>query len=691
MSARLLACGGLCLVVALAVAAGSSAALHQGFDLVAHGAPLLAARQLMEGTAAGAATTPLADVLLAGWLLLAGAKVSALALSNTILTALAAGLGCWLLWPRAGVAGGIAWGVVCLAAAPVPLALGIALAVAVAFEAMPSSSASSRASSGESSSDSSATSTDASAANASITAPRRALVGAGWVLIASLDPRLGIAMLPLVLFAVPRAAWTSRAFAGAIVAAAVVVLLVGWVAVGPGANLTRAVVEPIRSLGERVMTGEALRFARTAFVGMWLSQPFGGWAPTGETLAAAWPGHGELRATALRIVAFVPWIGLAWQWRIARKPSTTSSPSRHAHLAAALFAVAALSLLVRGDVNGLRAAMLPASLALIVALATARRTWIGAGLVAVLALPLAAETLWLSAHAGRSTLATWEDPRGGVLLAQSRVSRWDEIRRQLVPRAGELALIWPTNPGLHWMLGTTPLTPDDARSGGVESDRRVAAALAQSTPRLVLLGQDEAVLGHRLIATKPRTWAYLRDRHRLAGQIRVEHTDFRLFLPYDGQSADPLAQRLPMVELTLAGELSPALRQGFQVGQSFRMGSRDLEGFAVRARTRSQQLSVDIRIQVWQRGAGGFDTALLSERVSTTVAGDGSLLWFRAAVPATAHQDLAITLELRNEIAEEIRLDWYVHDEAHEVDFYPEGTALLGLTPVAADLYFLVY
>lgn len=646
--------------MALLVGSGSAPALQQGFDLIGQGGPLLAARLLLEGTPTTGATTPFANAVLGAWMLLAGTKIASLALLHALTTGAGVGLACWLAWPRAGWPGAVVWGLVGLAAAPLPLALTLALACAAAWNARPGS--------------------------------RPAIAGGGWVLVAALDPRLGVALLPLAACAVPRREWGARGLTTAIAVATSVVVVIGLVTVGLVPALRGNVLEPLKDLVDRIASGSTnvgiLRFVRTAIAGTQLAAPFGGWPPTGENLIAAWPAQGALRGNALRVVAVLPWAGLAWQLVAARR---SGHRSPHAWIAAALFASAALSLLFRGDVNGLRLALVLLTAAMMATIAVSGRRWLVVGLAAVLALPLASETLWLSTHVGRPGLARWDDARGGIRLEEGRAQRWKEIRRQLVPRAGERTLIWPANPGLHWILGTTPLTPDDARPGGLQADRRVAEALAQTPPRLVLLGQDPAVSGHQLLERMPRTWEQLRERYRLAGLVRPEQSDYRLLLPFDGLSADPLAQQLPMVELTAAGEMTPAMRPGFQVGQSFRLGGRDLAGFAVRARTRGRDLAVDIRIQVWQRRASGFDTALLSESVSTTVTGDGSLLWFRTPVEDTAHQELAITLELRNEITEEVRLEWYVHDEPHEVDFYPEGTAMLGLSPVAADLYFLVY
>lgn len=643
-------------LVALLVGSASAPALHQGFDLLAQGAPLLGARLALEGTPSANTATPFANAVLGAWMLLAGSKIGALAMLHALTTGIGAGLACWLSWPRAGWSSAVVWSLVGLATAPLPLALTLAIGFAVAWCASPHL--------------------------------RPAIAGGGWVLVAALDPRWGVALLPLAAFAVPRRDGSARSLAMALVVTASIVLLTGLITVGLVPTLSGNVIEPLRDLGDRIVNGGALRFVRTAIAGTQLTAPFGGWPPTGENLVAAWPAQGELRGNALRVIAALPWIAMVWLLLAAR---ISTGRSVHARLAAALFAAAALALVLRGDVNGLRLALVPLTAAMVATIVVSGRRWLFVGLAAVLALPLASETLWLSSHAERPGLVHWDDARGGVRLEAGRAQRWNEIRRQLVPRAGESALIWPANPGLHWILGTTPLTLDDAQPGGTEADRRVADALAHSAPRLVLLGQHPAVSGHQLLERMPRSWEQLRDRYRLAGLVRPEQSDYRLLLPFDGQSADPLAQQLPMVELTVAGETTPAMRPGFQVGQSFRLGGRDLGGFAVRVRTRGRDLTVDIRIQVWQRRASGFDTALLSERVSTTVAGDGSLLWFRTPVQDTAHQDLAITLELRNEIAEELRLDWYVHDEAHEVDFYPEGTAMLGLSPVAADLYFLVY
>lgn len=653
--------GAAAAVAAIAVALACAPALRQGFDLQVQGGPLLAARLLLEGTPVGGPTTPFADAVLAAWFLLVGANMGALALLHTLALGLMAGAGTWLSWPRAGAAGALAFSWATIAVAAVPAGPLLALAVALAGAAL-----------------------------SSLT-PRSSLqpliAGGAWLLAAALDLRIGLAVAPLALVAArgagPREpASGRRLLVGAAIAVAGVLLAGGFTA-GLPATAMRGIVAPLRELGMHLTNGELLRFVRTALAGAWIEQPFGGWPPTGETLAAAWPGHGLLRGLALRSLVLVPLVLLLWKARAA------VAGRQQAVLVAAACACALLSLALRGDGNGLRLVALPVTVALV--LGWSGRAWVGAVLAIALTLPLGAETAWRSLHADRAPLVTWENPRGGVRVTEARASRWTEIRRELVPRAGEPALIQPANPGLHWILGTTPLTADQGPTGDVESDRRVARGLVETSPRLVLLGQDPSVLGHRLLERAPRTWAALRDGYRVAGLVRLPPQDFRLLLPDSRGEPGSLAERLPQVELTVAGELTPALREGLLVGQSFRLGARDLEGFAVRARTRGRDLPVELRIQVWQRRANGFDTALFSQRVNTTIAGDGSVLWFRLPVPDTAFRELAITLELRGEVAEEIRLDWYVHDEAHEEDFYAEGDALLGLEAVAADLYFLAY
>lgn len=633
-------------------------ALRLGFDTISQGGALLSARLLLEGTGSFAgATSPLANAVLGAWMSVAGSSVAALARFDAIVLGCVAGAGAWLWYARAGTLASLAWSTAVLAAAPVPMAAAAALLAIVSFDRVHGMRT------------------------------RCAVAGVGWVVVAALDFRIALSVLPIIAWALPRAAWRTPALWIAIASAGVSILLITTVIVGGEIAWARGVVAPVEDVVTRLRTGDIGRFVRTALQGMLVMQPFGGWPPTGELPEAVWPGQELARVTALRLVVIFAITGtvLMATRRVARGNPRSG-------LVFALFATGVLSLALRGDVNGLRLAIVPVGAALIVLAGfLPRMAWAGPAVALVLAAPFAAEAVARGARAGHSGLATWDDPRGGVELEERRARRWGEIRRRLVPRSGEPALVWPVDPGVHWILGTTPVIADAGLPRDPQADRRVAAALENASPRLVLLGPDQALLGHRLLERLPRTWEVLRERYRLAGVVRFENDDLRLLLPFERGLSDPLAQMLPLVELTVANERTPALRSGFQVGQSFRMGPRDLQGFAVRARTRGRDLALDFRIQVWQKRVAGFDSALLSERVSATIAGDGSLVWFRTPLPETANQELAITLELRTEVQEELRLDWYVHDEAHEPDFYPEGTALLGLSPVAADLYFLVY
>lgn len=514
---------------------------------------------------------------------------------------------------------------------------------------------------------------------------RATLIGAAAGAVFLLDPRtFGLMLVPLGVLLLRLPSWrrhfvTVIAGTGSVVSVAAVLAAVS---AAPGAALHATFVAPIADAAAAI---DPARVIDTARDGAWLDQPFAGLRDTGETWTDLWPGHGTTRATALRLIA------LAAPLIVVAAAAARAHGRRRGVVESALVVgiVAVLGLVLRGDVPSLRTTAMAVTLA-VVLLAGHGRARIGTLIAALVCLPLAAEPIWLSTNADRPNLTRVE----GIAFDTARAHRLDSARTVLRTRPEEPVLIWPELPGLHWLLRTRPAAasldvPDDE-----DTDRRTAEALRRRAPRFVLFGFSRPLLGHSLHAAAPESWNYLRENYRLRGRVLDGDEDLRVLTPVG--AGDPafegMAYELPTVELTVANDVSPALREDFTVGQGFRSGPRDIEGFAFRARTSGTNVDLRMRVNVWEWQNDMYRTLHSSEVVETTIAGDRQVVFIEYPLDDTANKDLAITMEAIGTPAAEVRLDWRSDDDPREPgDLYPEGDAILGLTPVDADLYFLLY
>lgn len=632
----------------------------QGLDMVDEGRWLLGARMLVEGEDLHARLADVGSGLrehaLATWMQVAGPEASSLASLRSVGFALAIASMVLVAGSVGGTTAALAIGIAALAA--LPLAPGPTLAwIVVAWTAW--------------------------------SATRTARVGAsgtgvGLALVLLLDPRAFLALVPaaVVFFAeVPSARRSAGWTAGGAVAVLVVAAVATALGQEPAIGFHEVFVAP---LVHAVSTVDLSRAVQTAIDGAWLDRPFAGLRSTGESWSAAWPGHGSLRAAALRL--FVVLAPLAVIAALAARARGTSRGVAGAALVTAL--TATWVLLLRGDVPSLRT-VAPLLVLTVVLLAGRRATFaLAAGLVC---LPLASEPVWLALHRDRAGL----ERVAGASFAADRAERLRSVRTALDPRPGEAVLIWPELPGVHWILGTSPAARHLDVPTTPAADAATAAALERRRPRYVLLGFSRDLLGHALHRVAPRSWSVLHADYRLRGRVLGGDEDLRVMTPavlaHAAESAG-MANQLPMVELTVANDRSPALREDFGVGQGFRSGPRDVEGFAFRARTSGRDVSLRVQVQVWEKKGDRYHTLLESEEIETTIVADRQVVFIEFPVPDSANRDLGIVMEALETPGTEVRLDWRADDDPRDPgDLYPAGDALLALTPVDADLYFLVY
>ncbi len=446
-------------------------------------------------------------------------------------------------------------------------------------------------------------------------------------------------------------------------------------------------VHPWRTLFDHLHPSQLGGWWQSLRHGPWIHDSFAE-VGTGEILDPVWPGQFFLHRWSLRGLALLVFVGapaLTWVHRRNRP---------WLWLCAAVSVVAPWIYLVHGDVPSLRqAGLVVTALWWVTPTAKGRRPKLRPLLLGLLLLPLTGEQLWLSARIDRPELAEFR--RAGVFASQERQLRLEEFFHRIEGALDRPIVIWPQQAGLHLIYGAEPALPYLRMTGLHLAPDTRAHALVAADPQVILLAQNWSSTAQRFRTEDPLLWTALRDRYRIAGWLRGRTDRFRLLVRMEEEESFetlPLNKRLPLVELTVSNDLSPALRRDLTIGQSFRTAGRDLSGVVVKWSTRGKDLHFEVRVRVWQKLGTEFDTLLTAHTTTVEVPGDGARSFLRLEVPETRNAELAVTLELRDDLTDELRLYWHRHDEGDaDLDLFPEGAALLDLQPTDADLYFSAY
>lgn len=417
--------------------------------------------------------------------------------------------------------------------------------------------------------------------------------------------------------------------------------------------------------------------------GAWLDRPFAGLA-TGERLPEAWPLHAPLRALGWRMAGIAvllgPLLALAH-----RRPGP----------AAGLGIAGLVLVLGRGDLPTLGSAVVLAALATTLAgRADGRLRAIAvACVIGGLLVPLA-ENGWLGVHASRPGLVRWDAPRSGTKISAARRDGLQQAIDQLHLPPDQPALIWPDLAGLHVLLESRPAVRWLRVPASGAADRSVAAALAADPPPVVLFAPAPVLLPQNLERRLPRTATTLRHDYRLRGSLPAGGLHLRA-IAAGARPGDPLAAELPRVECMVAPSaqtLSPALRDDLAIGQSFRIETDDLRGFAISLVTQADSVEVELRARVWERPGTQFNSLLDARTVTLVARRNQPMHWVEFPVADTAGRDLALLFETRRTPAADVRFAW--HEDAGPDgigDVYEQGSAMLDFTPIDADLVMLIY
>ena len=448
-----------------------------------------------------------------------------------------------------------------------------------------------------------------------------------------------------------------------------------------------AVVYPVAHFRQEM----SISLAATLADGGLLGRPFAT-LDTGESLGARWPGHGPLRAAAIRLLAVVvlaaPVAGMVGAWR-----------SRDTRLAAlSAFALAGLvALITRGDQPHLFDAAVAAVWMSAVALARLPRRAV-AGLAAVVVLafgPLVAETLWLATNAGREGLQTWRRPRAGVALASGRVASLEQGFEPLTAERSTPTAFWPYQPGMNFVFDVPRAHPQITLLGGEVRDPKVLVDdLRRDPPPRVVLVQRFTLDGRTMRDLVPPLWGFLRTHYRVHDTI-TESTDPAWVLrplPEGPASLErlPLDQRLPDKRASVADAVSPDLARGVRVAQSFRVDDRDLSGFRVRWAAGGTGFTARVDLVVWSVDEGRLVQPLRGFRIDVRFDQERrTSLFDLEPVDGTRGREIAVELRLPDGAPVPIRLLW--HDHGGVDDRFPGGTAHVDGVPVDADLNFSSY
>lgn len=414
---------------------------------------------------------------------------------------------------------------------------------------------------------------------------------------------------------------------------------------------------------------------------------------TGETLPELFPAAPLLRVLSFRLQNLLLFACVLWAWS---KPAFRQPRMRPLMVLATAPLVGTV---LHGDAMHSHRAWLGVLILLPLLLSEVRRPMLRAGtalclVLVVWSLPIL-ENSWLVANSHRAGLRWWQRPRAGIALESERVSKIDSLFSILpLETSGEdePLLVWPDAPALNFLMDAPLVLPQAVLlPRRVRHGERLAEQLEKSAPLHVLLGLSWNYTGEQVEELAPGCWDYLRENYRVLGNVVSRNLKFRVLermQPTEKLSELTLPQRLPDVEQSVGNGVSPALRTNFEVGQSFRVGPRDLEGFAVRWGTDADSLMVGLRIRIWKWENGGWNRLMEIYELDVPIHGNlyRSFLRF-GPVEDSARQLVAITFELKEDPGSELRLVWH-DDKDGAPDLYPEGSALVELKPQPADLYF---
>ncbi len=438
-------------------------------------------------------------------------------------------------------------------------------------------------------------------------------------------------------------------------------------------------------------------FSDTAHLG----EPF---APfyTGERLDPVWPGQVLQRVWSLRLLYLLVWlVPVAGIWRTWARKVPALAPV--VGLACAGWA----TLLGRGDVSHLTMSWF-GSLLLVPPLVAwlrgcRKRLAAGAvGLLVVILAPFVLENLWLATHLGRDTLRRWERRTARIYMGRHRIEGIEKLLAFTPADPRVPLLAWPMQPGLTFLRGSALATSQvTLLAGEIRDPGAVIGDLRRTRPPVILMGKSSgAVPGVRTFRQlAPDIYPYIRTHYTIYGSSRSDRERFRILRRHDGPPEDlmslPLKNQLPTAEQNLEATYTPLIQGDTSVAQSLRVRELPLHGVTVKLSAQGPYpVTIPVRLTVLEMFPSGKAVIRTRRTYPVTFGQDLETVEMPFdPIADSVGKTMVFMLENDDPQGPPFVAAWDLPTDGREpeLDFYPEGAAMVNMKATPVDLYFLAY
>ena len=316
---------------------------------------------------------------------------------------------------------------------------------------------------------------------------------------------------------------------------------------------------------------------------------------------------------------------------------------------------------------------------------------------------LAGEHLWLVFHANRPTLARWERSTAGNLMNPEYTQHMDGLLERIEQTDSPAVVAWPAQPGINFLLDV-PIGTSQATllAGELKDSARVVSEVEANAVDLVVLGNASGLIpGIRTFdRLAPEIWRYLSNNYLVEDQMSFFGDDYQILTGLKRGRLNlldqPLVKRLPAAGQYVKVAMTPTLSDRVSVGQTVRLGDRDLSGLSLIVETPPPypaEVALVISIGLHTPESGSVDR--LGERHFTrTITQPSRRSYFRFdPVPGTAGRVVYIEIRADSASRNPMRLVWTGSGDSTDSreDWYPEGNAYLNGKPLNCDLFFIVW
>ncbi len=482
--------------------------------------------------------------------------------------------------------------------------------------------------------------------------------------------------------------------AGAILAGTVVVSAVGG---GLGDMTWDTVIYPVTRFKSSMGLSWWHDFGNEAKLGEVFSFVF-----TGENLSPAWPGHVFQRILALRVLYL-----LIWVLPVAGVLGAFLSPRQAWAPVAGLALAGWATLLGRGDPSHLAMAwygsLVLAPLILADLAAWRRPVGIVAGVaLAAVAAPLFMEHAWLAVHLGRPSLERWQRPTAGIFLGSERIKGLDKMLGSL-SRDPRIPLVaWPVQPGLIFLQGSALATPQTTLlAGEVRDPGRVVADLERTKPPVIIQGRAAGVIpGVRTFrGLAPSIYPYVRTHYTVGGSMASDRENYRLLVRHEGDAEEittlPLKKQLPTAGQQVKVSYTPLIVGEMNVAQTLRVREFEFHGVVVKLAAKGPYpATIPVRMTILELLPSGKGVVRRDGVTPVVFHKEVENVEFTfPGVPGSIGKTMIFMISNGEPAGPAFRAVWDMPKDGAEpeLDFYPEGFALVAGERTAADLYFLAY